>query len=68
MHLVFLPKFYITIVSNLSWVLQSSQEESKTMALQIFLEGMEGMEVGGGGRVCTQGALWSMRKWCIWSD
>ena len=59
MHLVFLPKFYITIVSNLSWVFQSSQEKSKAMAVQIYLEGMErggggrgGEEGGGVGRAC----------------
>ena len=28
------PKFCITIVSNFSWVLQSSQEKSKTMVFQ----------------------------------
>ena len=49
MRLVFLPKFYITIVSNLSWVYQSSQEKSKTMAVQIFLEGIK--RGGGGGGV-----------------
>ena len=30
------PKFCITIVSNFSWVLQSSQEKSKTMVIQFF--------------------------------
>ena len=32
------PKFYITTVSNFSWVLQSSQEKSKTMVMQNFGE------------------------------
>ena len=31
------PKFYITIVSNFPWVLQSSQEKSKTIITQVFL-------------------------------
>ena len=34
MHLVYPPKFCITVVSNFSWVLQSSQEKSKTMVMQ----------------------------------
>ena len=32
----FPPKFCITVVSNFSWVLQSSQEKSKTMVTQKF--------------------------------
>ena len=31
-----LPKFCVTIVSNFSWVLQSSQEKSKIMIMQNF--------------------------------
>ena len=38
-----------TIVSNFSWVLQSGQEKSKAMVMQIL-----------GGK---QGALWYMWKW-----
>ena len=34
MHLVYPPKFYITIVSSFSWVSLSSQEKSKTMVMQ----------------------------------
>ena len=41
------PEFCIPIVSNFSWVLQSSLEKSKTMVRQSF----------GGGK---HGALWSM--------
>ena len=40
------PESCITIVSKFSWVLQSSQEKSKTMVIQSF-----------GGK---QGALWSL--------
>ena len=36
MNLVYPPKFCITIVSNFSWVLQSSQNQSKTMVVQNF--------------------------------
>ena len=54
MQLVYTPKFCITIVSNFSWVLQSSQEKSKTMLCKIL-----------GGK---QGALWSMWKWWIVHD
>ena len=36
MILVYVPKFYITIVSSFSWVLQSSQGRSKTMVTQKF--------------------------------
>ena len=35
-HLVYPPEFCITIVPNYSWVLQSSQEKSKTMVMQSF--------------------------------
>ena len=52
MYLVYPQKFCIAIVSNLSWVLQSSQEKSKTMATQ---------NLGG-----KQGALWSMWKVSRW--
>ena len=31
------PKFCTTIVSNLSWELQSSQDKFKTMVMQNFL-------------------------------
>lgn len=41
MHLVYPPKFCITDVSNFSWVLQWSQEKSKTMLMQ-------NLEGGGG--------------------
>jgi len=43
MHLVYPPKFCITHVSNFSWVLQWSQEKSKTM------QNLEGKRGGGGG-------------------
>ena len=36
MHLVYTPKFDITIVSSVSLVLQSSLEKSKTMVMQNF--------------------------------
>ena len=36
MHLVYPPKFYITIVSNFSWVSQSFQEKSKRMVMENF--------------------------------
>ena len=36
MHLVYRPKFCITIVSNFPWVLQSSQEKSKTIVMQNY--------------------------------
>ena len=39
------PEFCITVVSKFSWVLQSSQEKSKTMVMQSF----EGGGGGGGG-------------------
>ena len=42
MHLVYPPQFCITDVSNFSWVLQWSQEKSKTMLMQ-------NLERGGGG-------------------
>ena len=43
MHLVYPQKFCITDVSNFSWVLQWSQEKSKTMLMQ-------NLEGGGGGK------------------
>ena len=46
MHLVYPPEFCITIVSNFSWVLQSSQEKSKTIDMQFFFR------EGGGGTRC----------------
>ena len=36
MNLVYPPKFCITIVSAFSWVLQFSQEKSKTKIMQNF--------------------------------
>ena len=38
MHLVYRPKFCITMVFNFSWVLQSSHEKSETMVTQNFRE------------------------------
>ena len=58
MHLVYSSEFCITVVSNFSWVLQSSQEKSKTMDMQFFFS-------GGGGGVGGQGALLSMLRWWI---
>ena len=49
------PQICITIVSNFSWVLQSSQEKSKRMVMQHFGWGREG----------KQGALWPRWKWWI---
>ena len=61
MHLVCLPKFYITIVTNFSWVLYSSLEEWKIYA--FFLEGAGGW-VGG-----KQGGLCTRLKWLhIWNS
>ena len=45
------PEFCITIVSNFSWVLQSSREKLETMVKQNL--------------VGMQGALWSMWKWWL---
>ena len=45
MHLVYPPKFCITIVSNFSRVTQSSQEKLKTTVMHFFLGG-EGREAG----------------------
>ena len=42
---LFTPQICIAILSNFSWVLQSSQEKSKTMVIQNFLF----LEEGGGG-------------------
>ena len=36
MYLIHPPKFYITFVFHLSWVLQLSQEKLKTMLMQNF--------------------------------
>ena len=44
MNPVYLQKFCITVVSDFSWVLQTSQEKSKTMVMQNFFFG------GGGGK------------------
>ena len=45
MHLVYPPKFYITIVSNFSWILQSFQKKSKIMVIQKnFFEERRGGE------------------------
>ena len=41
MHLVYPPKFCITIVSNFSRVTQSSQEKLKTTVMHSFLGGGE---------------------------
>ena len=65
MHLVYPSKFCITIVSNSSWVLQSSKEKSKTMVMQNFGGGVGGGGGGGGGggvskmhyRLCENGEL-----------
>ena len=54
MHPVYPPKVCITVVSNFSWVLQSSQEKSKTIVMQH----LSGVGV-------NKGALWSMWKWWI---
>ena len=35
-HLVCPPKFCITVVSNFSWVLQSSRGKSETMIIKIW--------------------------------
>ena len=40
MHLVYAPKFNITIVFNFSWALQSSQEKSKTMVIYAKFGGI----------------------------
>ena len=36
MHLICLPKFYITFFFPFSWVLQPSQEKLRTMLMQNF--------------------------------
>ena len=56
MHLVYPTTFYRTIVSNFSWVLQTSQEKSKTMVMQPFL--LFFFFKGGGG--VNQGGLSSL--------
>ena len=52
MHLIYPPKFCITIVFDFSWDDCNTQEKLETMVMQN-LRGR-----GGGGR--KQGALWSM--------
>ena len=43
MQLVYPPEFYTPIVSNFSWVLQLSQEKSKTIVMQsVFFGGVGG--------------------------
>ena len=58
-----LPKFCITILSNFSWVLQSSQEKSKTVVNQFLFWGAGG---GGGNKVhyglCENGE-WLIKHW-----
>ena len=54
MHLVYPPKVCITIVSNVSCVLQSSQEKLKTMVIQF-----------GGGGGGGKGAYVKMVIWNI---
>ena len=50
MHLVYIPKFCITIDSNFSWVMQSPYRRNRRQCLfKIF--------------GYKQGALWSMWKW-----
>ena len=53
------PPIFKTSVSNLSWILQSSQEKSNTMVMKFFFDGGAGVGVG------KQGALCSMQKWWI---
>ena len=48
MHPIYPPKFCITAVFNFSWVLQSSQEKSKTIVMQ---------HLGGGGGGGKQGYI-----------
>ena len=50
MHLVYHPEFCITVVSNFSWVLQSSQDEIQNNGYPKFWEG-------------KQGTIWSRWKW-----
>ena len=50
MHLVYHPEFCITVVSNFSWVLQSSQDELQNNGYPKFWEG-------------KQGTIWSRWKW-----
>ena len=68
MHLVYplpplLPKFCITVHSNFSWVLQSSQEKSRTVVIQFFFF-FWGR--GGGSKVhcglCENGE-WQIKHW-----
>ena len=48
MHLVYSPTFCITIVSNLSWVLQSFQGKSNTVVMHFFFVARGG---GGGNKM-----------------
>jgi len=59
MHLVYPPKVCITIVSNVSCVLRSSQEKVKTMVIQFVCVGGEwrGGRAGGGKRVVCEGVV-----------
>ena len=52
MHLVYHPEFCITVVSNFSWVLQSSQDEIQNNGYPKFWEG-------------KQGTIWSRWKWWL---
>ena len=63
MHLVYprVKKNCITIVSNFSWVLQSSLEKSKTMVMQFFLVG----GWGGGGENKVHYGLCENGEWCF---
>ena len=58
-YLVYSPKFYITIVSNFSWVFNySSPKRNGRQWLWKFFW-------GGGGGGGKQGALWSLWKWSL---
>ena len=64
MHPICLPKFCITFVFHLSWVLQPSQEKLKTMLMQSFFWGGgegEGREWGKANKVlygrCASGVF-----------
>ena len=48
MHLVNPPIFFGSIVFNFSWVLQSSQQKSKTMVMNFFFAAEGGGGLGGG--------------------
>ena len=49
MHLVYPPKFYITIVSNFSLELKSSHEKAKEIVMHFFFLFGGGGGGGGGG-------------------